>query len=159
MDLWSSKEWTNNIDVLHVRTGVRLRCDKNIDFEIKRSCKEFLAWLRRLYIFPIRVPIYIKESPYIKTSDGDKVSGVFFEPYDYRIEPYIRIAAGDYLSMKSEHGEDNALASILHSIAHELTHYFQWINGVELTEIGLERQAVRYADFIIDEYAKNRDHP
>lgn len=40
--------------------------------------------------------------------------------------------------------EDNTLAAILGSIAHELTHYFQWISDSRLTDIGIERQASHY---------------
>ena len=49
--------------------------------------------------------------------------------------------------------------AILHSVAHELTHYFQWVNGLELTAIGEERQAAYYADIIIDEYMDVYYHP
>ena len=56
-------------------------------------------------------------------------------------------------------GRDDALALILETIAHELTHYFQWINDIRLTEIGYERQAASYADYILDEYASVVDHP
>ena len=58
--------------------------------------------------------------------------------------------------MKREYGKENAPASILLSAAHELTHYFQWINGIQLTELGYERQAKRYAELILDEYAETR---
>ncbi|MCL2670548.1 MAG: hypothetical protein FWF10_00740 [Clostridiales bacterium] len=51
------------------------------------------------------------------------------------------------------------MASYLFSLAHELTHYFQWINGIQLTEIGEERQATCYANWILDEYAETREHP
>jgi len=54
---------------------------------------------------------------------------------------------------------DNALAAVLGSIAHELTHYYQWINDIELTEIGFERQASHYRDRIISEYSQTREHP
>ena len=56
-------------------------------------------------------------------------------------------------------GKDNALASILLSLAHELTHYYQWINNIQLTPTGRERQATKYANYIIDEYASTREHP
>lgn len=39
-------------------------------------------------------------------------------------------------------------------MAHELTHYFQWINALKLTPIGRERQANAYARYITDEYAE-----
>ena len=49
--------------------------------------------------------------------------------------------------------------AILLTIAHELTHYFQWINALKLTPIGQERQATKYARYILDEYAETREHP
>lgn len=86
-------------------------------------------------------------------------SAIFFEPFDKHNEPFIRIATGDFNEMKQKSCQDDALASILGSISHELTHYFQWINDIRLTEIGMERQAKTYADLIIDLYAETRDHP
>lgn len=55
--------------------------------------------------------------------------------------------------------KDDILASYICSIAHELTHYYQWLNGVELTPIGEERQASRYASLILKKYAETREHP
>lgn len=42
--------------------------------------------------------------------------------------------------------------SILGTLAHELTHYFQYINQLELTRIGEERQATVYSDYILSDY-------
>lgn len=56
-------------------------------------------------------------------------------------------------------GKDRALTSILLTFAHELTHYFQWINALHLTQVGAERQATVYARSILDEYAETREHP
>ena len=44
-------------------------------------------------------------------------------------------------------------------MAHELTHYFQWINSIKLTPIGKERQATNYADYVLEDYAETREHP
>ena len=96
MNLWKCENWLNIIDVERAKTGVRLRFDKDVDDEVRRSCKEFLCWIRKQYYFPIKVPIYIKSANTIKALDGDMVSATFFEPYDYNVEPYIRIAVGDY---------------------------------------------------------------
>lgn len=41
---------------------------------------------------------------------------------------------------------------IFGNIAHELTHYYQWINGLQYTEVGEERQAKRYATKIVENY-------
>ncbi len=158
MNLWKCKNWVNIIDANRVRTGVRLRFDKDVDNEVRRSCKEFLNWIRNQYYFPIRVPIYIKSANLIKALDGDMVSATFFEPYDYNVEPYIRIGVGDY-DTDTKKGKDNALAGVLHSIAHELSHYYQWINGIQLTESSYERQATYYSQLILDEYAETREHP
>ena len=56
-------------------------------------------------------------------------------------------------------GGDGALTNILLCMAHELTHYFQWINSIKLTPIGKERQATNYADYVLEDYAETREHP
>lgn len=91
--------------------------------------------------------------------DGEMVYGTFFQPYNKIYEPYIRVATGSYTDNSIALGRDDALALILETIAHELTHYFQWINDIKLTEIGYERQASSYANYILDEYANVVDHP
>lgn len=40
----------------------------------------------------------------------------------------------------------------LRTLAHELSHYYQWLNDLKLTPIGEERQATSYANAIIYEY-------
>jgi len=161
MHIWTIRKWEKNYYVsnLEHRTGVRLKFDKEVDPEVKRACKEFLAWIRTEYYFPIRVPIYVKASEKIRAKDGDMVYGTFFGPDDKNVEPYVRISAGDYVERLKKRGKDRALTGILLSIAHELTHYFQWINDIQLTPIGEERQATMYARYIVDEYAETREHP
>ncbi|MFS0605303.1 hypothetical protein [Peribacillus frigoritolerans] len=50
---------------------------------------------------------------------------LFFAPYDKTVEPYIRIATGDYEESVSERGKNDALWAILSSMAHEIIHYQQ----------------------------------
>ena len=160
MHIWTIENWKSNLDSSDKRrTGLRLRIENTVDEEVKRACKDFAKWLRMEYYFPLRLPVYIKSSWYIRTMDGDNVVGSFFEPYEFNVEPYIRIATGDYIELVKSNGRDDALASILISIAHEITHYYQWINGLKLTPVGRERQATYYSRCIIDEYASTRDHP
>jgi hypothetical protein len=161
MHIWTIEKWRKyyNKENIPRRCGLRLRFDQTVDPEVKRSCKEFCQWLRKEYFFPQRIVIYFKSSYQIKAFDGEMVSGTCFLPFDKNVEPYVRIAVGDYYEMLEKRGKDNALASILNTIAHELTHYFQWINNIQLTEIGVERQAIRYAGYILDEYANTRDYP
>lgn len=153
-------DWKKNLqDDISRRTGIRFRYDRTVHPEVKRACSQFAIWLRSQYIFPLRVLVYVKGAKTIRTKDGESVVGSFFEPFSYLDEPYIRIATGDYDELSSNLGQDNALASILLSLAHELTHYYQWINDVQLTPIGRERQANRYSNYIIDEYSLTREHP
>ncbi len=63
--------------------------------------------------FPIRIPIYLKDTEAIRTMDGELVSATFFQPDKRTDEPYIRVATGDYSEMLSCRGKDNALAAIL----------------------------------------------
>ena len=151
--------WKDIYDDKNVRSGLRLKCDKGINCEVRRACKEFFKWLRTKYYFPIRVPVYLKCRSKITSIDGDTAFGTFFAPDDYLVEPYIRIATGDYNELLKERGQDDALAAILHTVSHELAHYFQWINRIQLTETGYERQANYYATLLLDEYAETRSHP
>ncbi|MCB6415509.1 hypothetical protein LI221_10615 [Faecalimonas umbilicata] len=56
-------------------------------------------------------------------------------------------------------GKDNALAGILHSITHELSHYYQWIKDYDIDIEKSERQAKYYATVIVEDYAETREHP
>ncbi|MBJ8069588.1 hypothetical protein BWGOE4_16160 [Bacillus mycoides] len=161
MHIWTLTNWEKyyNLEEKRNRTGLRLKFDTDVDPEVRRAIKEFCKWLRREYFFPIRVPIYVKTSYKIKTMDGELVYGTFFGPFDRNVEPYIRISAGDYYDTVQKNGKDKALGYYLVTIAHELTHYFQWINDIKLTRIGYERQATAYSGYIIDEYKGTREHP
>ena len=156
--LWESKDWTNFINN-NCRKGIRVRFDKSVDEEVKRACKEYIFWLRKWYEFPIRVPIYFKSSKFVTASTGEKLSAIFFGPYDKTVEPYIKIAVGDYEDLLEEVGKDNALCAMLCSITHELSHYFQWIKNFNTDTKCSERQAKYYAKVIVDDYAETREHP
>ena len=153
--IWTIDDWEKNIDLDREghRTGLRLRFDKDVDPELKKTLKEFAVFLRREYYFPLRVNVYVRSRYRIKAMDGDMCCGIFwYMPDDYTINPYIRIATGDYEDMCIKWGKDIAVKNILYSLAHELTHYFQYINSLKLTPIGMERQANNYAHYILEEY-------
>ena len=160
MNIWKTELWKKCLNNHTVRRiGLRFKYDNTVDPEVKRAIVQFAGWLRSEYQFPLRIAVYVKGTKTIRAKDGDQVVGTFFEPYSYENEPYIRLATGDYNELVHTLGKDNALASILLSLAHELTHYFQWINGMQLTDIGKERQAVIYSKNILDEYALTCEHP
>lgn len=157
--LWECKDWSKYIDT-NRRTGIRQRFDAGVDKEVHRACKEYIAWLRTQYDFPVRVPIYFKEREYIVTSKGEQCSALFFGPYDKSEEPYIKVAVGDYPKLLREcEDKDDALAANLYSITHELSHYFQWIKDLYLDDDPKrERQAIYYAREIVLDYAETREH-
>lgn len=161
MHIWTIEKWQKRIpaSLIQPQSHIRIRTDKGVDDDLKIACRDFVRWVKREYFFPIPIYIYLKNQNMLKTMDGDTAVGTFFEPSAYSANPYIRIAAGDYAELVASLGRDNAIATILTVIAHEMTHYFQWINGIVLTEIGFERQANRYAQYILNEYAETRDHP
>ena len=159
VDIWKMKKWEAYYLGCYHRSGLRVDYEKTVDPNVKRACKEFVSWLRSKYEFPMRIRMYVKDKKQIRAQDGSMVYGTCFLPYDRSEEPYIRIAAGYYQEQAEKRGIDNALASILWNIAHELSHYFQWLNNLELTPMGEERQATNYANRILDEYAETRDHP
>ena len=160
MHIWTIEDWEKYLpDYESRRTGFHLRYDKTVNPEVKRAISEFAVWIREEYYFPLRVVAYVKGTRRVKTRDGENVVGIFYEPFSYSEEPHIKIATGDYEELLRKRKKDDVLASILTPLAHELTHYFQWINNIKLTPIGMERQASSYADYILYEYSQTRDHP
>ena len=159
MNIWKSTKWKSYYKNADQRQGIRIRYEKGVDPEVKRAIGDFINWLRSEYVFPKRVNLYVKAERRIRATNGEFVCGTFFRPADRNKEPYIRVATGDYYELLSECGKDNALARILSSIASVFTYYFQWLNDIELTFIGEDRQASFYAKKIMYDYSETRDHP
>ena len=159
MNVWTSDAWKKAKDVPweDCRSGLRFRFDRGVHEEVRNTCMDFGKWLRSEYYFPMRVAVYVKSSIKLRCMDGDWAYGTFFGPFDHRQEPYVRIATGDYLELCAKWDRDRARMVILQCLAHELTHYFQWVNMIKLTEIGEERQATRCARMIIGEYVTDRE--
>lgn len=106
--IWTIENWEKNIN-LHEqghRTSLRIRFDKDIDSEVRRSCKEFVSFLRKEYFFPLRVVVYVKNVKKLIAIDGDKVYGTFWSMNDdYSVEPHIRVATGDYNDLCNKWGK------------------------------------------------------
>lgn len=115
----------------------------------------YARWLRQNFEFPIRVPVYLLRDERFDTIDGVTVVASFFAPFDRNVEPRIRIATGDYASLRRERGRDDALASFLVSLSHEVLHYWQWIETGETSEVGVAQKAVA----MLRMYEKTVDHP
>ena len=123
------------------RSGLRI-CGARGHPVVRQALIRYAVWLRANYAFPIRLPVYLNPGAYIVTTHGQRASASFFAPWDRRVEPYIRIATGDYPSLAEEEGRDNALASFIASLSHEIVHYQQWTETGEVWERGVARRAV-----------------
>lgn len=157
MNPWKAKKYIKIYENSDVRTGIALRFEKGVHEDIKSLFNDFAKWLRTNYDFPIRVVVYVKESETVTLRNGNVAWGSFryFDTFD---EPYIRIATGDYLEKAELVGKENAGYTILSSLVHELTHYFQWINQFEQSDRGSEWQANYYRNRIIDLYVEGKEN-
>lgn len=151
MNPWIMKSCNKNKESMN-RGGLRLRFENGVDQELREAYLRFAAWLRTVYEFPIRVPIYIKNCDFIVAVDKDLVAGTFFGPYDKSQEPYIKIAAGEFRKERKRREHRELAYDFCAVLAHELTHYFQWINNQSLTERGEEWQATFYGNRVVYEY-------
>ena len=123
--------------------------------DVREALKRFAKWLRQEYDFPIRVPVYLNMKYRHVTIEGEEVSASFFAPYDRSIEPYIRIATGDYDDLVAKSNKQDALAAYIRSLAHEVIHYQQWIVDGRTTEKGVDRKALA----ILRRYPQTVDMP
>lgn len=122
---------------------------------MRAALVRFARWLRREVEFPLRVPVYLLPGELVVTMHGKKCSASFFAPWDRTVEPFVRIATGDYPRVKARIGRDDALAGYLRSLAHEIVHYQQWISTGEVGERGVARKA----SSMVDRYAKTVARP
>lgn len=159
MIVWERLDWTQYLSSRPHRVGIRIRFDREVDPIVKNSISTFIKWTKEVYTFPLRVIVYVKSTERIKAKDGEMVCGTFFRPDDYGVEPYIRVATGDYGLLAKSVGMDNALARILETLAHEMTHYYQYVNKVNLSYRGEEIQASKTASIVLDLFSQTRDHP
>ena len=141
------------------KSGIELFFNKKIDSGLKKSCKRFIKWLKTKYYFPILVEIHFKTTDRVEAENGEKLYGLFFGPYDKEYQSYIRIATGEYKDDCANKGRDNARVYILHTIAHELSHYFQWIQYGWKDKKKDEKEASECADYIIDCYKSRYKYP
>ena len=129
---------------------MRIKSHQNVNKCIRNEVVLYAKWLRTQYAFPVRVPVYLHHKTAFVAADGGRASAIFFEPYDYDVEPYIKVVDG---TLDSECMAKNVvITNVLFDLTHELTHYFQWIARTSMTIRGRERQATNYARRILWEY-------
>lgn len=152
MDLWELNKFSDEYKGNKVRHGLRCRYSTGIDEGLKQIIMNFAEWIRDRFSFPMRVVVYFKAEEHIIARDKEKVDGIFCGPYDPMLEPYIKIACGKYSDSLNQKEAAFEITSILTSLAHEITHYYQWLNRLELSYRREEYQATWYSHRIVDEY-------
>jgi hypothetical protein len=140
--------------LLPQRSGLRI-CGHRGHPSVRAALIRYAAWLRSAVEFPVRVPVYLLPSEQVRTATGELVSASIFLPWNRRLEPYIRIATGDFTELRRARGRDNALAAYLSSLSHEVVHYRQWIETGRSWEKGVVAKARR----LVDAYARTVAHP
>lgn len=136
------------------RTGLRIRGERGHPV-VRRSVIRFAAWLRNHHEFPVRLPVYLSPHERIVAMTGGLICSAFFAPWAPDVEPYIRMATGDYPILRVELGRDDALASILHTLAHDVVIYQRWIQTGEIPDRGARVRARG----MLHRYAETVAHP
>lgn len=152
--MWIDKEFKKIYSNSSVK-GLRLKFSKHIDDKLKEEIIGFIKFLRRKYYFPIRCTIFIKHNNEFYEEDNSKKTIGYFYYYEDHLKktPFIWIATGRYHYFPSIKKEKE-MKNILFTIAHELTHYFQWY-FLEIdfrTDRSLEIEANKWANSLIIEY-------
>ena len=145
---WIEKEFKNEYIDSAKETGIRCVFSKGFNEVTKNEIKQFIKFIRANYYFPIRVKIMFDNTThFISQTDGHKYYGVFFDgDADIKTYPEIYIAA--------KQTERNSIEDILFSVAHELTHYYQWyfLEDEKRTDRSLEIEANKWTKYILHTY-------
>ncbi len=154
MNPWTCKRYKKIYKYDH-RKGIFLHFKPGVDKKLLELFIDFAKWLRKNYDFPIRVNVYLYSCEKIKLLDGSWAYGAFrfFDTYE---EPYIRIPAKPEQNRLQQYELEDVYEQILSSLAHELTHYFQWINQLQQTDCGAEWQANYYRYRILSLYERSK---
>ncbi len=152
-EIWKLETWRTNEQVIsRERGGLYLHFERSVDCELRSGCMEFARWIRKRYLFPVEVNLFFVGDDQVKALDGEMTDMTFWKPDFFSEDPYGRLAVGDYLKNVKELGKESAMESVLDSMAILLTFYYQWLNGINLTERGEVRQAHRVASTVLEQY-------
>ncbi|MCT4475883.1 hypothetical protein N0U24_01750 [Peribacillus frigoritolerans] len=90
-------------DVQYLRSGLRVRCEKDVNPSVRRTLFKLCGLVTYIYGISYKGCCISKTDSQLKTRDTRELaSATFFAPYDKTVEPYIRIATGDYEELVSE---------------------------------------------------------
>lgn len=155
MNLW--QRYKLNRKGIEKSQRISLHFEKGIEPAFRTLCIQFANWLRNNYCFPVHINIYIKDCEKIRLVGGQLAYGGF--RYFENRSAYIRIPARIEPDVREEYEDMDIYYSILSSLVHELTHYYQWVAELEQTESVSERQANYFRFRIIEQFCEECDLP
>lgn len=128
------------------RPGLRVRCYPGVPDDVRDALRAFARWLRAEIDFrdPVRVTVATQTT--VAGHEGAPGWAVFLvPPPDHAPGDVVRIvlAAGRVTMLEREYrlSREEALARLLHDLAHEIVHYEQWRDGRSIDERGVNRRA------------------
>lgn len=151
MNLWQKFEKSKNQSFENEK--IIFHYEDGIDVELKKLYCSFAGWLRNNYVFPVRINVYILNCEKIRLSNGQMAYGSF--RWYPKKNPVIRIPSAVNNDLLEEYAIEEIYEQILSSLVHELTHYFQWVIGLNQSNAVSERQANYYRYRIIEKYYGN----
>ncbi len=130
-------------------TGLRLKFYGGITESERRECKLFCDWLRKKFWFPIRVYLlFVHTKKFKDPDDGHLYYGIFYSNDESKRKVYPRICIAAEFDSEEEK-EETFL-----SVAHELTHYYQWyfLEDEKKSGRSLEIMANKWARYVVGTY-------
>lgn len=150
---WITKEYKEWYKDSAKASGIRYKFYDNenqFDKNTTQSIKEFISFLRKNYYFPIRLNVLFCNTSYFNHYiDNHIYYGAFYDMEDEKKKVYPRI------SIAAKVDKHNNLKDILYTLAHEITHYYQWyfLEEDKRTSRSLEIEANKWAKYILNFYS------
>lgn len=153
MGLWNSFKIKSNINAIN--GGISLHFEKGIEEDLRYEYIDFVKWLRKSYTFPIHINVYILNCEKVKLQNGNLAYGSFrwFKNRPPRIRIPSLINYNDYIGLTKE----EIYITIMSSLVHELTHYYQYVKNLEQSDNNSERQADYYRFRILELFYEDKN--
>ena len=146
---WIDKKHKNEYTDSAKASGIRYKfydCGNAFDEAVMNDIKRFIDFLRKNYYFPIRLNIlFCNTSAFLHHTDGHKYYGAFYGMDDEKRLIYPRI------SIAAKVTDSDCLQNVIFSLAHEITHYYQWyfLEENQRTGRSLEIEANKWGKYIL----------
>jgi len=149
---WVEKEYKNYYKDSARASGIRYKYNnygEDFDKSTVEDIRKFISFLRKNYYFPIRLNIlFCNTRAFNHHIDNHTYYGAFYNMNDEKRKVYPRI------SIAARVTKNNSLEEIFFTLAHEITHYYQWyfLEDEKRTNRSLETEANKWANYILGLY-------